>query len=561
MLFNSYEFILAFLPVTVVGFLLFGMASRTWALAWLIVASVFFYAWWRPFNLLIIGPSLVVNFAFARILVGLAGREGRERLCSIVLALGVLFNVCLLGYFKYTNFGLSLANDIAGTNFVAEKIILPLGISFIVFQKIAFLVDVAGGRVRSFTARDFLLFVMFFPQLIAGPIVHYGETMPQFHRAESQLDGDIFAAAITLFCFGLFKKVVLADGIAEYVSPIFAFSASGHSPTLLQGWLAAVGFTLQIYFDFSGYSDMAYGGALFFGIRLPINFDSPLKASNIIDFWLRWHITLTRFLTAYIYNPIALMLTRRRAAKGLPMLSARNSKVGAFFSVLAWPTLATMLLSGIWHGAGYTFVLWGLLHGLYLIVNHAWRQYGPRSAQQGNSSTSVYTVAGFVLTFLAVIFAMVLFRAPDVTTAIEIIESMIGLRGLSLPATFLELAHVPGLPVMMLLDGPVELKPFLMALLYLAGLLAIALLMPNTLQVMSKYQPVLVLPKRPPMIALFVPDSQPLLQKPKPSRKFPGLGSIIYWHPTLPWLMFIAALAAISMMRLSGPSEFLYWQF
>ncbi len=151
---------------------------------------------------------------------------------------------------------------------------------------------------------------------------------------------------------------------------------------LLQGWLAAVGFTLQIYFDFSAYSDMACGSALFFGVRLPLNFDSPLKASNIIDFWLRWHITLTRFLTAYVYNPIALALTRRRAANRLPMLKAHGSTMYAFFSVLAWPTLATMLLSGVWHGAGYTFLLWGLLHGLYLIVNHAWRQYGPRSVPQ-----------------------------------------------------------------------------------------------------------------------------------------------------------------------------------
>src|SRR5262249_33240811 len=178
----------------------------------------------------------------------------------------------------------------------------------------------------------------------------------------------------------------------------------GEPVTLAQGWLAAVGFTLQIYFDFSGYSDMACGSALFFGIRLPLNFDSPLKASNIIDFWLRWHITLTRFLTAYIYNPIALTLTRRRAVNGLPMFCARGSNVSAFISVLAWPTLATMLLSGVWHGAGYVFLLWGLLHGFYLIVNHAWRQYGPRSYL----NTSITTFVGFALTFVAVVFAMVL---------------------------------------------------------------------------------------------------------------------------------------------------------
>jgi alginate O-acetyltransferase complex protein AlgI len=558
MLFNSYEFILAFLPVTVVGFLLLRTASRAWALAWLIAASVFYYAWWRPFNLLIIGPSLVVNYAFARTLLWLAGRKGYEGLDSLVLALGVLFNVGLLGYFKYANFGLTIANEIAGTHFAFEQIILPLGISFITFQKIAFLIDVAGGRVRSFTARDFLLFVMFFPQLIAGPIVHYDEVMPQFQREESRFDTGLFATGMTLFCFGLFKKVVLADGIAEYVSPIFAYAAAGHLATLLQAWLAAVGFMLQIYFDFSGYSDMACGAALFFGVRLPLNFDSPLKASNIIDFWLRWNVTLTRFLMAYVYTPIALMVTRRTAAKGLPMLAERDSKAGAFFNVLAWPTLATMLLSGVWHGPLYTFVFWGLLHGIYLIVNHAWRQYGPQLVRGGGVTASWEKFAGFVLTFLAVVFARELFRAPDVMTAISIMKGMVGLHGISLPAKFAELAKMPGLAPMMLLDGPVNGKIFAMAAVYFAGLLMIALLMPNSLQIMSKYQPVLLTSARSPMIDLLVPSSRAPLHTPP---KFAGFGPAIYWQPNLPWMTFIAALAAISMMRLSVPSESLYWQF
>ena len=175
--------------------------------------------------------------------------------------------------------------------------------------------------------------------------------------------------------------MVLADGMAAHVTPVFAYAASGAEATLLQAWLAAVGFTLQIYFDFSGYSDMACGAALFFGVRLPINFDSPLKATSIVDFWLRWHITLTRFLTAYVYNPMALALTRARAARRLPMLRARDSHPLAFLHVLVFPTVATMLLSGVWHGAGYTFILWGLLHGVYLVVNHLWRQYGPRPAE------------------------------------------------------------------------------------------------------------------------------------------------------------------------------------
>jgi len=541
MLFNSYEFILAFLPAAIAGFLLFGMTSRTLALAWLIVASIFFYAWWRPFNLLIIGPSVIVNFIFARILLRLARDESQPRLRAFVLALGILFNVALLSYFKYANFAVTIASDLTGGNFVLEQIILPLGISFITFQKIAFLVDVAGRRVETFTTRDFLLFVLFFPQLIAGPIVHFREIVPQFHQATCRFNAEMFAAALTLFCFGLFKKVVLADGVAQYVSPVFAFAAAGEPVTLVQAWLAAVGFTLQIYFDFSGYTDMACGAALFFGIRLPLNFDSPLKASSIIDFWLRWHVTLTRFLTAYIYNPIALALSRRRAARGQSMLSGRGSTVSAFFHVLAGPILVTMLVSGAWHGAGYTFILWGLLHGFYLIVNHLWRQYGPRSADGKGAGAHFASLTGFALTFLLVVCGMVLFRAADLASAVNVMKGLVGLHGVGLPSRLAEILRMPSLAPMMQLDGEVHMRTFAIAAAYVVGLLVIALFLPNSLQVISKYEPALRIPKRPPKLA--------------------GVGPPIYWRPTLPWMVLIAVLAALAMMQLTGKSEFLYWQF
>lgn len=541
MLFNSYEYILVFLPVTVLVFLMLGRASRPWALGWLILASVVFYAYWRPYNLLIIGPSLAVNWFFARRLLALAGDESRAAARRVTLTLGIVFNVCLLGYFKYANFGVTLTNDLMGSNFVLHTIILPLGISFITFQKIAFLIDVAGGRIREFTLRDFLLFVMFFPQLIAGPIVHYGETMPQFHRATCRFDSMLYATGITLFVFGLFKKVVLADGMAEHVTPVFAFAASGGDATLVQSWLAAVGFTLQIYFDFSGYSDMACGAALFFGVRLPMNFYSPLKASNIVDFWMRWHITLTRFLTAYIFNPITLALTRRRAARRAPMLGARYSNGSAFLQTLAFPTLTTMLISGLWHGAGYTFVLWGGLHGLYIVINHAWRQYGPRPADPTGRSSRLAAFAGFVLTFLAVTFAMVLFRAPDLAAAGNILAGMTGGQGIGLPEKLAGMLQMPGLGPMLLGEGAVDLPTFATAMAYLAALLAIALLMPNSLQMLAEREPALHLPKTPGRIA--------------------GIGPVIAWRPSLGWMIFIAAIAAIAMIRLTGKSEFLYWQF
>ena len=253
-----------------------------------------------------------------------------------------------------------------------------MGISFITFQKIAFLIDVHAGRIKSFTLQDYCLFVLFFPQLIAGPIVHYREMMPQFHSASCRFDKENFAVGLTLLSFGLFKKVVLADHIATVVTPIYSQAASGGGTSLLLAWAAAIGFTLQIYFDFSGYTDMALGAARFFGIRLPQNFNSPLQASNIIDFWLRWHMTLTRFLTAYIYNPLTLWLTRRRMAKGRPGLAGHNTTIGAFAYLLMFPILITMFVSGLWHGAGYGFVIWGLIHGFYLTINHAWRLIRPR---------------------------------------------------------------------------------------------------------------------------------------------------------------------------------------
>lgn len=542
MLFNSYEFILLFLPATVAVFLLFGAMSRSLALAWIIVASVAFYAWWRPLNLAIIAPSILVNYGFGLALLGLASDERRHRLRTLVLTLGVAFNLAFLGFFKYANFAVTVANDIGGASFVLEQIILPLGISFITFQKIAFLVDVAGSRIKSFTLRDFLLFVVFFPQLIAGPIVHYREMIPQFQRASGRFDATLYASAITLFCFGLFKKVVLADGIALHVNPVFAFAAAGEQATLVQSWFAAMGFTLQIYFDFSGYSDMACGAALFFGVRLPANFDSPLKANNIIDFWLRWHITLTRFLTAYVYNPLALWLSRGRAARKQSPLRAHNSALSAFLSVLVFPTLMTMLLSGIWHGAGYTFIVWGLLHGLYLIINHAWRQYGPKQKTSPRPIAAALSwLAGSVLTFVAVVIAMVFFRSPDLTAAAAMLEGMLGLNGVGLPRSLAEAVGMPQLGPMVLTSGEVWLRDFVFAAAMLGALLCIAFFAPNSLQMLAKYDPVLQTPSRPPRLM--------------------GIGPTVYWRPTLLWFALIASLAASAMIRLTGESEFLYWQF
>ena len=401
MLFNSYEFIFVFLPATLAGFFLLGRTSRVWALGWLIVASLFFYAWWRPLNVLIIAPSILVNFALARLLLRLRSDPGRDPARRDWFSpLGIVFNIAFLGYFKYVNFFSTVINDVAGTHFFLEQVILPLGISFITFQKIAFLIDVHARRIESFTLEDYCLFVLFFPQLIAGPIVHYREMMPQFQKASCRFDKENIAVGLTLFLMGLFKKVVLADGIAAHVSPIYEAAAAGGDASLFPAWMAAVGFTLQIYFDFSGYTDMALGLARCFGVRLPPNFDSPLKASSIIDFWLRWHMTLTRFLTAYLYNPLVLWLTRRQTrCRQIRARGARRAHRRRLLPPAGRPDLLTMFVSGLWHGAGYVFILWGLLHGLYLSINHAWRMVGPRLWPNKASYNRFMRPVGFVLTF------------------------------------------------------------------------------------------------------------------------------------------------------------------
>ena len=546
MLFNSFEFIFIFLPLTLAGFFALGVFSRIWALGWIIFVSIVFYTWWRPLNVLIIAPSILINFAVAKTLLRLGEDETRTLTSRFVLLLGIAFNIAFLGYFKYIDFGRSTINDIFGANLVLTHVILPLGISFITFQKIAFLIDVHAGRVRSFTFQDYCLFVLFFPQLIAGPIVHYREMMPQFHSVSCRFEKDNVAVGLTLLLFGLFKKAFLADGIAPLVTPIYEQAAAGGGSSFLLAWMAAIGFMLQIYFDFSGYTDMALGIARFFGVRLPPNFYSPLQAGSIIDFWLRWHMTLTRFLTAYIYNPLLLALTRRRLAKGRPGFSVHNATFGAFIQLLAFPTLLTMLISGVWHGAGYTFVLWGLLHGIYLTINHGWRLIAPKLRPDTASYARFMKPAGIFLTFVAVAVSMVLFRSPTVASAGDLLKGMIGANGIALPQAFYEhlgpfagvlhKLHVAPLAPEVWTD-----RNFLLLMAWVAGLTFIALLCPNTLQILAPYEPALGV-----------------------KRRTEGVGFIaraIEWSPSLAWTLGMSIVAAIAITSLEHQSEFLYWQF
>jgi alginate O-acetyltransferase complex protein AlgI len=413
MLFNSLEFILAFLPVTLIGFfLLGGRDNPRLALGWLTAASLFFYGWWNPAYLVLIVSSIVFNYMVGQRLMAAPSRGW--------LTFGVAANLASIGYFKYAGFLTANLEEASGLDIALGHIVLPLAISFFTFQQIAYLVDAYRGEVKDEGFVNYALFVTFFPQLIAGPIVHHSETMPQFaQRGTYRLDLDNLAVGLSIFSIGLFKKVVLADGIAAHATPVFDAAGAGYDPTLFEAWGGALSYTFQLYFDFSGYSDMAIGLARMFNIRLPINFDSPYKAVNIIDFWRRWHITLSRFLRDYLYIPLG------GSRHGVPR---RYSNL-----------MITMLLGGLWHGAGWTFVVWGGLHGVYLVINHAWHAVRQRLGHDLRRSSLIGRIGARTVTFLAVVVAWVFFRAESFDSAGRILAGMVGLNGVWLPGPYIRL--------------------------------------------------------------------------------------------------------------------------
>lgn len=403
MYFNSPEFLFVFLPVVFAGFYLLGaFAGKAAAISFLLLASMFFYAWWNPVYLPLFLASIVVNFFIGAYLSRWHGDVQRAQRSRHLLAAGIAANLSLLFYFKYAGFFAETVNALGG-GMPHVEIALPLAISFFTFQKIAFLVDCARGRVKGNTLLNYATFVMFFPQLIAGPIVHYREMMPQLTRG-GQLRPDVrrVAVGISILVIGLFKKVVIADSLSKIASPVFLSAEQGAGIDFFQAWSGALAYSFQIYFDFSGYSDMAVGLAFLFGIRLPLNFYSPYAAASIISFWRRWHMTLSRFLRDYLYIPLG--GNRRGTSRRYVNL------------------LLTMLLGGLWHGAGWTFVVWGLLHGCFLVINQGWLSLtrGRRILPQAVSR---------LLTFLCVVVAWVVFRAESFPSALKILSAMVSMPG------------------------------------------------------------------------------------------------------------------------------------
>ncbi len=402
MLFNSAAYLFLFLPVAVSAyFLLQFLRFPAGARMSLILASLVFYGWGGVSNLPILGTSILANFLFARAMLSLP-RDSHSR--RWLLAGSLVFNLLMLGYFKNSSFLLNTLNGALGTDFPLPQMTLPLGISFFTLQQIAFQVDTYESLASEKSFTDYLLFVSFFPLLVSGPIVHHKETMPQLRRPDGwRLNIDNLAAGSFVLFAGFVKKVLIADSLAPYVSQ----GDSSPTFTLFEAWLTSWAFTFQLYFDFSGYTDMAIGSALLFNVRLPINFDSPLKSRSIIEFWSRWHITLTNFLTTYIYTPVYRAFKKRSFAKSL---------VAVF---------VTFLASGIWHGASWTFLLFGMLHGIALLANHCWRRL----------KLPMPSFWGWLLTFNVVNLTFVLFRAPRISDFLRVVRGMIGLNGAALPAS------------------------------------------------------------------------------------------------------------------------------
>jgi D-alanyl-lipoteichoic acid acyltransferase DltB (MBOAT superfamily) len=399
MLFNSYEYILAFLPLTwLVYFFLNGRRLTQAAQAFLVCASLFFYAWWNPDYLPLILLSMLFNYV-----IGSSLARGRREMAPSRRALlwfGIAANLALLGYYKYSDFFLTTANQALGLQIPLLHLALPLAISFFTFQQIAYLVDSYRGETHEYDLLRYALFVTFFPQLIAGPIVHHKEMMPQFARARNKLPNyRHIAEGMFLFALGLFKKVVIADYFATVATQGFDEAVS---LSFFEAWATSLSYTFQLYFDFSGYSDMALGAALLFNIRLPINFNSPYKATNIQDFWRRWHMTLSRFLRDYVYIPLG---GNRRGE----LVTQRN-------------LLVTFVLGGLWHGAGWTFICWGALHGVALVVHRIWRRLG----------LTLHPFLAWFITFNFINVTWVFFRARQWSDVGKVLYGMVGGNGVVL---------------------------------------------------------------------------------------------------------------------------------
>jgi alginate O-acetyltransferase complex protein AlgI len=516
MLFNSYGFIFFFMPVVLLGFFRLARINHAYAAAWLALASLFFYGYWNPVYVGLLLGSIICNYTLGLWIAksGVRHDTGRKKQ---LLILAITANLLLLAYFKYANFFIGSINSLAGTQWSLDEILLPLGISFFTFTQIAYLVDTYQGKVKEYNFIHYTLFVTYFPHLIAGPVLHHKEMMPQFALASTyRFNYENMSVGMTIFFIGLFKKVILADGIAVYVGPVFS---APETLIFIEAWGGALCYTLQLYFDFSGYSDMAIGLSRMFGVVLPLNFHSPYKSVNIIEFWRRWHMTLSRFLRGYLYFPLG---------------GNRKGKLRRYLNLMA-----TMLLGGLWHGAGWTFIVWGGLHGLYLVINHGWQALRVKLCQDPERPLSLpMRVISVLLTFLAVVVAWVVFRANNIGAATAMLKAMAGFNGIVLPDTWLPKLGALGhwLAANGVTFGPANMLIGIDAISWIAALMIIVWFAPNTQQIMAANKPALDMPEH---------DT---------TKRF-------LWRPTALFAALVWLLAFVAIINVSKPSAFLYFQF
>jgi len=505
MVFSSLEFIYLFLgPALLVFMVLRHFALEKAIIWWLITASLLFYAWWSVYYLALMLLSVIINFLIHKLLL-----RNKSRL---ILTLGTILNLATLAYFKYADFLIGNYNAVTGNNVELLHVILPLAISFFTFQQISFLFDTFHEKITDCDFAKYCLFVVFFPQLIAGPIVLQKHTIPQFTLTvfRKPLFMNLSIGG-TLFAIGLFKKIVFADGMAAYANPVFELAHLGNSVPTEAAWLGILAYSFQIYFDFSGYCDMALGLARMFGIRLPVNFNSPYQALNIVDFWRRWHMTLSAFLRDYLYIPFG---------------GSRHGKARQYTALML-----TMLLGGLWHGASWTFVFWGFLHGLYLTINHGWTALTKDLVFAEYIPKPVLRMMSHAVTMLAVIVAWVFFRAESFTDAVLILKGMFGQTGFYNAKVWGAL-----------------LNDTAVTWFQVISLTGIVVFLPNSIELTKHYRPV--------------------LQIKSILRKATGLSALIkaqlVWRPSLSWSVVICGMTSVSLIvlyRANNLTEFIYFNF
>jgi alginate O-acetyltransferase complex protein AlgI len=534
-LFNSIFFIGVFLPSALGGYFVVARYGHIAARLWLIAASLIFYGWLTAAFIPLLVVSIGFNFAIARCLEATHERPARQ---AWMLRFAVGANLIALVYYKYLAWLVGVAAAAFGMRWPVPAIALPLGISFFTFTQLGYLMDVRDRAVERCAVADYTAFVTFFPHLIAGPILRSRTILPQLEDpATLRFSPQNLSVGLSIFIIGLFKKTLLADPTSVGVADAFAVP---DGLPLFAAWDAALRYSLQLYFDFSGYSDMAIGLARMFNLRFPVNFNSPYKAKCVIDYWQRWHISLTNYFTQYLYNPVSLAIMRRRSASGMKTNHAAQCTPGGFTSMIAVPVFITIGLAGVWHGSGSQFLVFGLLHASYLTINRAWRLFRTAKGSPGGGGT-FWRIA---LTYLCVLVGAVMFRAPSVASALSMLGGMAGLHGLG--------SGIPMPPSLVLRPGssghwlalhglvqPADPRHLALAckeIAWLVILYGIVWGCPNTQQIFVAFDPVL----------------EPVERSGR---------TWLLWRPDLRSALACGALATLGLLSLGGTSEFLYFKF